>query len=178
MVGPARRAWRVVMQRTPVGMRDGGRGRLRRHDRMAWFLAVGAIEPCVGVQLVLEASQPTAPRFFVGVLFGAATILLVAMATSRGLLAEARELLRGREEARLEGGLLVGRTLEHHLGNQLALTVGYAELLMRHPKLDAELRPMAAEALRGAAEAAETVQRLQRLARLAEAPAPVGTEGR
>ena len=166
------------MQRSDAGLSDGGRGALRRHERMAWLLSVGAIELYVVVELILEASRPAAPRLFLGVLFGAATILLVSMATSRGLLAEAAALVRGREAARLDGALLAGRTLEHHLGNQLALTVGYAELLLRHPKLDAELRPMAAEALRGAAEAAETVQRLQRLARLAEAPAPVGTEGR
>ena len=111
-------------------------------------------------------------------LFGAATILLVAMATSRGLLAEATALLRGREAERLEAGRLVGRTLEHHLGNQLALTVGYVELLARHPQLDAELRPQAEEALRGALQAAETVHRLQQIARLEEAPTPPGMEGR
>jgi hypothetical protein len=162
------------MQRSGAGTSDDGRGALRRHERMAWFLAIGAIELYVVVELILEASRPGASRFFLGMLFGAATILLVAMATSRGLLTEATALVRGREAERLEGGLLVGRTIQHHLANQLALTVGYAALLARHPKLDAELRPLADEALRGASQAAETVRALQRLARLEPAAPPLG----
>ena len=166
------------MRRPDAGLSDGGRGALRRHERVAWLLSVGAIELYVVVELILEASRPAAPRLFLGVLFGAATILLVSMATSRGLLAEAAALVRGREAARLDGALLAGRTLEHHLGNQLALTVGYVELLARHPSLDPELRPLAEEALRGALQAAETVHRMQRLARLEEAPTPPGMEER
>ena len=161
-----------------AGLSELGPGALRRHERMAWLLSVAAIELYVVVELILEASRPAAPRLFLGVLFGAATILLASMATSRGLLAEAAALVRGREAARLEAGRLVGRTLEHHLGNQLAVTVGYVELLARHPSLDPELRPRAEEALRGALQAAETVQRLQRLARLEEAPTPPGLEER
>src|SRR2546422_567217 len=126
------------MRRQHAGLSDGGRGALRRHERMAWLLSVGAIELYVVVELILEASRP----------------------------AEAAALVRGREAARLDGALLAGRTLEHPLGNQLALTVGYVELLARHPQLDAELRPLAEEALRGAVQAAETVQRMQQIARL------------
>jgi len=153
---------------------DGDRGALRRHERMAWLLSIAAIELFVVVELILEARQPDASRFFVGVLFGAATILLVSMAMSRGLLAEAATSLRGREAARLDGARLAGRTLEHHLGNQLALTVGYTSLLMQHPSLDPELRPLAEQALRGAEQATEAVRRMQQIARLEPAPSPPG----
>ena len=54
----------------------------------------------------------------------------------------------------------------------------YLELLARHPQLDAELRPLAEEALRGALQAAETVHRMQQIARLEEAPTPPGMEER
>jgi hypothetical protein len=78
------------------------------------------------------------------------------------------------ERARLEGVLLAARTMAHHLNNQLALTVGYGELLAMHTRLPEDLRGLAAEAMRGAQEAATTVAKLQRVARLEEVPPVVG----
>ncbi len=63
------------------------------------------------------------------------------------------------------------------MNNQLALTIGYAELLATDPRLPAELREMAQEAQRGAEQAAETLARLQRMVRLEEAAAPLGLGG-
>ena len=85
--------------------------------------------------------------------------------------------LSGFEGARMQGALLAARTAAHHINNQLALTVGYAELLARQRALPEALRPMALEALRGAEAAVETVAKLQRIARLEEAPAPLGLGG-
>lgn len=76
--------------------------------------------------------------------------------------------LLGLEQARLEGPLLAARTAQHELSNQLALTVGHAELLTINPALPPELLDAASEALRGAEAAAATLQRLQRITRLEE----------
>jgi PAS domain S-box-containing protein len=72
----------------------------------------------------------------------------------------------GRERARLEGALLAARTALHHMSNQLALTVGYAELLASDSRLPPDLREPAAEALQGAEDAVRTLRSLQRVARL------------
>jgi two-component sensor histidine kinase len=55
------------------------------------------------------------------------------------------------------------RSLQHRLGNQLALAVGYAELIAINSELPEEARAQAAEALRGAEEAVETLAALRRL---------------
>ena len=52
------------------------------------------------------------------------------------------------------------------LGNQLALTLGYVELLTYDSRLPAELRDRVDEALRGVIEATETLSRLRLVTRL------------
>jgi hypothetical protein len=69
-------------------------------------------------------------------------------------------------QERLVQVLLATRRLQHYLGNQLALTLGYVELLTFDPRLPAELRDRVDEALRGVIEATETLSRLRLLARL------------
>jgi GAF domain-containing protein len=76
--------------------------------------------------------------------------------------------LVGLERARLDGVLLAAHTAEHELNNRLALTVGWAELLARHPRLPPELLQPATEALRGSQEAATLVQQLLQITRIAE----------
>lgn len=73
-----------------------------------------------------------------------------------------------RVRERLEGVMLAARTMQHELNNQLALTVGYAELLANDPVLPARLRELAEEALRGAQAATATVDRLQHITTLEE----------
>jgi integral membrane sensor domain MASE1 len=83
--------------------------------------------------------------------------------------AERRQLEEERvARARLEGVLLAARTIEHELCNQLALTVGFAELLRADPTLPPGLRDAVDGALEGALAAATTVQQLQQLEWLAE----------
>jgi PAS domain S-box-containing protein len=85
--------------------------------------------------------------------------------------------LVGLERSRLEGALLAARTAQHALNNQLALTVGYADLLAADLRLPPDLREVAREALTGAQAAAATLQQLQRITRLEEidqaGPGPV-----
>jgi hypothetical protein len=69
-------------------------------------------------------------------------------------------------QERLLQVLLVARRLQHYLGNQLALTLGYVELLTFDPRLPVELRDRVDEALRGVIEATETLSKLRLLTRL------------
>jgi DNA-binding response OmpR family regulator len=79
-----------------------------------------------------------------------------------------------RDTWRMQGALLAARTVEHHLGNELALTMGYSELLSTEPDLPERYRPMADAALKGVQEAADTLSKLRRIIRLEEAPSGAG----
>ena len=81
-------------------------------------------------------------------------------------------------DVRLEGARFVARALRDLLGNQLAVAVGYLELLERDPRLDPALRDWAGQARQAAAEAAGTVHRAAELRRLVEAPRTPGEEAR
>ena len=80
----------------------------------------------------------------------------------------AASVVAGLRRARLAGAMLVARTAQHHLNNQLAVTIGYADLLIGDPRLPADLRGYAAEILTSAQDAAETVDQLRRVTRLEE----------
>jgi DNA-binding response OmpR family regulator len=77
-----------------------------------------------------------------------------------------------REGARLQGALLAANTVEHHLGNQLALTMGYAELLATNPALPAPADHYAELALEGVVRASETLRTLRQIIRLEEVDRP------
>ena len=74
--------------------------------------------------------------------------------------------LAGANQERIADVLMTARRLQHYLGNQLALTLGYVELLTFDPRLPAELRDRVDEALRGVIEASETLARLRLVTRL------------
>src|ERR1700682_2898659 len=67
------------------------------------------------------------------------------------------------DQARLEGVRLAARTLEHHLTNDLTLTVGYAELIAEDPELPERLRDMAHIVLESAQAAVQRVRRLRQV---------------
>lgn len=67
------------------------------------------------------------------------------------------------DQARLEGVRLAARTLEHHLTNDLTLTVGYAELIAEDPQLPERLRQMARIVLDSAQAAVERVRRMRQV---------------
>ncbi|HLI26888.1 MAG TPA: response regulator [Chloroflexota bacterium] len=77
-------------------------------------------------------------------------------------LAEAR-LAQGR----LEGVQMAARTLQHELGNTLALTAGYVELVATRAAVPAQWQPAMQEALRGIETAMRIVQQLQGVTRVA-----------
>jgi DNA-binding response OmpR family regulator len=79
-----------------------------------------------------------------------------------------------RDTWRMQGALLAARTVEHHLGNELALTMGYSELLSTEPDLPERYRPMADAALRGVQQAADTLSKLRRIIRLEETDGSTG----
>jgi nitrogen-specific signal transduction histidine kinase len=67
------------------------------------------------------------------------------------------------EQAKLEGVRLAARTLEHHLTNNLTLTIGYAELLAEDPELPERLQEMAREILENAQACVEVVRQLRQV---------------
>ena len=77
-----------------------------------------------------------------------------------------------REAARLQGALLAANTVEHHLGNQLALTMGYAELLAGNSQLEPPADRYAQLALEGVVRATDTLRKLRGIIRLEESEVP------
>jgi hypothetical protein len=73
-------------------------------------------------------------------------------------------------ESALTDVLMVSRRLQHFLGNQIALTLGYVELLTTDTRLPPDLRERVDEALRGVVEATDTLSKLRSLTRLELAP--------
>lgn len=73
-------------------------------------------------------------------------------------------------EAELTRILEAARRLQHFLGNQLALTLGYVELMTLDRRLPPDLRERVDEALRGVVEATETLSRLRSLTRFELSP--------
>jgi hypothetical protein len=67
------------------------------------------------------------------------------------------------DQARLEGVQLAARSLEHHLTNDLTLTVGYAELIAEDPELPERLRDMAHIVLESAQAAVQRVRRMRQV---------------
>ncbi len=70
------------------------------------------------------------------------------------------------------------RRLQHFLGNQLALTLGYVELMTIDPRLPPDLRERVDEALRGVVEATDTLSKLRALARFEVSPDDPSITGR
>src|SRR5437867_7288524 len=141
-----------------VGAWDGGTAALRRHERLVWLLAIGASELYVVIQLILAASRPEADRLLLGMLFGAALILLVAMATCNVAVARTAEQTRGTEAARPDDR----EAPQHDLAQRLSLALGYCARVAGDPRLPTDLRELLAEAqarARPAAEPAEGVGR-------------------
>lgn len=84
----------------------------------------------------------------------------------------AAAVLVGLERSRLEGALMAVRSVEHYVNNQLALSVGYLELMLEDPELPPRLRAYAAAGLSGARAAGAAVERLRSLSQLKPTAAP------
>ena len=92
---------------------------------------------------------------------------------------EAAERQLEATSARLEGALLVSRTVAHEINNALAPLLGYAELLSHQPEVaaDGKSATYARLLMEGAEGIAEQVRRLQAIVRLEEASSVLGTGG-
>ena len=71
-----------------------------------------------------------------------------------------------RDAAILEGLTLAARTIRHHLGNRLAVAVGYSEILAEDPRLPPDLQDQANEIISSARTAVAVVDKFQRVARV------------
>ena len=80
-------------------------------------------------------------------------------------------------QARLDGALLVARTVAHQLNDALSPIVGFAELLASDPRIASDARLAAfVRCIRDAAhDAAAKVARLQQIVRLEEMEAVSGS---
>jgi nitrogen-specific signal transduction histidine kinase len=74
------------------------------------------------------------------------------------------------DRAKLEGVRLAARTLEHHVTNNLTLTIGYAELLAEDPELPERLQEMAREILENAQACVDVVRQLRQVEELRLTP--------
>jgi CheY-like chemotaxis protein len=96
----------------------------------------------------------------------------------RYAVARAHAARAAQQRQRLEGALLVARTVAHEINNSLAPVTGYAELLAIHPEVARIPQVVTyAERIRDSAlEVAAKVQRLQRIVRLEEQSSPPGRD--
>jgi signal transduction histidine kinase len=83
-----------------------------------------------------------------------------------------------RERTRLEGALLVSRTVAHEINNALSPVLGYADLLALSPAVAAEpaLRDQVTHIALAAEEVADKVRKLQSIVRLEEQRSPLGPD--
>jgi hypothetical protein len=86
---------------------------------------------------------------------------------------EASQLAQ-QEAARLQGVVLTGRELSHLLSNDLAMTVGWIDILRDHPDLPPDLREIVDDAVVGLERAVEHLKRLQQVNRVAVRETPLG----
>ena len=82
------------------------------------------------------------------------------------------------ERAKMEGALLVARTVAHEINNALAPITGYAELLAMSPTVAADERMVAfaRRILWASTDVAAKVKQLQQIIRLEEVESPLGPD--
>ena len=141
---------------------------LRLSQIVAWLVAALAAVACIAgdfciTHFVAADAQPwLRAGLFVAVsalaTWGAIRVNLPLLREKLQSERDARLALE--RAARLEGALLAAQTMEHHLNNDLAITVGYSEMLARNPMLDEASRGQADEAHRGAVRAAQHLSAL------------------
>jgi hypothetical protein len=64
--------------------------------------------------------------------------------------------------ARLDGVMLAANAFHHHIGNKLAVAVGYSEMLAEDPRLPTEVQEQAQKVLTSALAAAAVVHKLDK----------------
>ena len=143
---------------TQTGNATSGQWLLRR---IRSILALGGIGTGALV-IALAVAQPINPSWIqplVGLLLFWAWAAYHLI--SHDIRAEHRRQGAATEAARLDGASLAARTVRHHVGNKLAVAVGYSEMLADDPRLPMELEDQAQMIMTSAMAAAETVNKLQ-----------------
>jgi hypothetical protein len=112
----------------------------------------------------LTAGQAIEP---LGLVIGATAIILLAVWESyRSIGAYIRTADRREAEladaARREGVSLAANTLQHHIGNKLAVTVGFGEMLLDDPRLPPDVQALARKVLSSAMAAAAVIHKLDK----------------
>jgi hypothetical protein len=108
-----------------------------------------------------QAIQP------LGLVIGTTAIFLFAVSESYRSIAayihtEDRRVTEVANAARRDGASLAVNTLQHHIGNKLAVTVGYGEMLLDDPRLPPDLQVHAQKVLSSAMAAAAVVHKLDK----------------
>lgn len=172
---PGSPSWPERLVALACGSWNAGLSELSEQDRRALgrVRLVGVL--VLGVTLLLLAAVSLLFHQMIGGLnvpwlaLGLAGAYLVsAEATARSMARYLRSRGEAQRAARLAGAVLTARTLQHHLNNDLALTVGYCELLSTRGADGATAQVWAGEALQGARQAVRMLEALQRLTHLEE----------
>jgi GAF domain-containing protein len=102
---------------------------------------------------------------------------LAGSAIERARLQAERERT-AQDRARLDGALLVARTVAHDINNALSPITGFADLLAMRPSVaaDAQAAQYAARVAEAAESVADKVHRLQQIIRLEETASPLGPD--
>ena len=151
---------RSFLQDVPKQLRARWTAALRAivNGRLGHFLDETTEQPATGERLVVTTASP-----WIGPDGAVDGVFCV-----RYDLTDAR---RGAEnDSALAEVLEAARRLQHFMGNQLALTLGYVELLTLDTRLPPDLRERVDEALRGVVEATDTLAKLRSVIRLELAP--------
>jgi signal transduction histidine kinase len=150
---------------------------LERITRLGW------ISVLAGVLAVLAANQVAARAvYLLGIIsLAMATSALAIAALHRGVAAyirnEDRRTSKIADAAQRQGVTLAADTIRHHVGNRLAVVVGYSELLVDDASLPGDAREQANKVLTSAMAAAEVVHKLNsQLARVDLDTRVVGTQ--
>jgi hypothetical protein len=119
--------------------------------------------------LLMFATEEPPNHFRISLI--AAVCLFCAWAVYRPVLryvrGERQRLVIQAEAARLDGAALAARTVRHHVGNKLAVAIGYSELLADDPRLPQELEAQALKIMTSALAAVVVVDKLgERLVRV------------
>jgi signal transduction histidine kinase len=119
---------------------------------------------CLAIGALITTASPALGSHLQPILV-AIVFLLCAWAVYRLVAVHARgEADRENEialAARLDGVTLAARTLRHHLGNRLAVTLGYSEILADDPRLPEDLEEHAHKIMASARAAADTLDEAQ-----------------
>jgi hypothetical protein len=143
-------------------MRAAGYHLLQRIRHFAWLTLLAGILMLLaagGSQTVGSGAQP-----LIAVAAPLSIILLAMNASYRSFAtyvrAENRRDNAAADFARLDGVNLAANTLRHHIGNKLAVAVGYSEMLADDPRLPVDVQEQANKVLRSAMAAAAVLHKL------------------